>query len=86
MIECDLIVWWEVLEEKWVLLVELDVLLDDLFYWEFLIYVYLCGICFIGYYVVCLFDCNLCILFVIELGLYNLYIMLYWCWIDVCLW
>lgn len=81
--ECDLQLCVCLVLCYYVVLVCMDQLLDDLFYQQFVIYVYLCGICFIGYYIVCLFDCNLRMLFLIDLVVYNLYIMFYWCWCEV---
>lgn len=82
LIERDPIARREVPEEKRALLAELDALLDDPFYREFLIYVHPRGIRPIGFHVARLLDRNPRTPFAIELGLHNLHTTLYRRWID----
>jgi hypothetical protein len=64
------------------LLAELDRLLDDPFYREFVIYVHPRGIRPVGYYIARLLDRNPRTPFAFELGLHNLHTTLYRRWID----
>ncbi|WP_422509360.1 hypothetical protein [Stenotrophomonas sp. GZD-301] len=82
LIERDPIARREVPADKRALLAELDDLLDDPFYREFLIYVHPRGIRPIGYHVARLLDRNPRTPFAIELGLHNLHTTLYRRWID----
>jgi hypothetical protein len=63
-------------------LAELDALLDDPFYQEFVIYVHPRGIRPVGYHVARLLDRNPRTPFAFELGLHNLHTTLYHRWID----
>ncbi|WP_411852711.1 hypothetical protein ACLB90_06575 [Stenotrophomonas sp. LGBM10] len=82
LVERDPIARREVPDDKRALLAELDALLDDPFYREFLIYVHPRGIRPIGYHVARLLDRNPRTPFAIELGLHNLHTTLYRRWID----
>lgn len=64
------------------LLEEIDSLLDDPFYQQFLIYVHPRGIRPIGYHIARLLDRNPRTPFAIELGLHNLHTTLYRRWVD----
>lgn len=64
------------------LLAELDALLDDPFYRQFVIYVHPRGIRPVGYHIARLLDRNPRTPFAFELGLHNLHTTLYRRWID----
>ncbi|WP_426804355.1 hypothetical protein [Stenotrophomonas sp. SrG] len=64
------------------LLAELDALLDDPFYREFVIYVHPRGIRPVGYHIARLLDRNPRTPFAFELGLHNLHTTLYHRWIQ----